>query len=64
MYCIVLYCISLHTYYRLSLTDGQTDGLTDRKKDSLRLVAMSSILVGFGDKNVNQKLAISFYNPF
>ena len=25
---------------------------------------MSSILGGFGDKNVNQKLAISFYNPF
>ena len=25
---------------------------------------MSSILVGFGDKNVNKKLAISFYNPF
>ena len=25
---------------------------------------MSSILVGFGDKNVNQKLAISFNNPF
>ena len=25
---------------------------------------MSSILDGFGDKNVNQKLAISFYNPF
>ena len=51
--------------YKLSFTDGQTDGLMDRKTDRPQADRyMSSILVGFGDKNVKQKLAISFYTPF
>ena len=43
--------------------DRQTDEWTE-SRIGLRLIAMSSIRVGFEDKNVNQKLAISFYNPF
>ena len=43
--------------------DRQTDQRTERRI-GLMLIAMSSILDGFGDKNVNQKLAISFYTPF
>ena len=43
--------------YKLSLTNGQTDGLTDRKTDRPQADRYVFDPCCFWDKNVNQKLA-------